>query len=144
MFDDFTVEENLLTSASLYPKPEARCRVDCVFDELRQCAFASAVRLRTPPRPTPKTHPFNLSVGKIFFEKGLAFGAALCHTGRMFFLDTPYTGADNAVTAQLAGLIQSQRSRLSSAFVIVEHKRQASDSSDANEFNFNQTNLEVL
>ena len=106
VFDDFTVEENLLTSASLYPKPEARRRVDRVFDELPRLA---QLRKRTP---------FNLSGGE---KQMLAFGAALCHTGRMFLLDEPFAGADDTVSAQITGLIKSQRSR--SSFFIVEHKR---------------------
>ena len=59
VFEDFTVEENLLTSASLYPKPEARRRVDRVFDELPRLA---QLRKRTP---------FNLSGGE---KQMLAFG----------------------------------------------------------------------
>ena len=59
VFDDFTVEENLLTSASIYPKGEARRRAERVFDELPRLA---ELRRRTP---------FNLSGGE---RQLLAFG----------------------------------------------------------------------
>jgi len=101
-----------------------------------------AMRLRTgsapshPASPNSENAPPSTSpAAKFFFEKGLAFGTALCHTGRMFFLDTPFAGADNAVTAQLAGLNQSQRSCLSSSFVILEHKRQVLEGSSTRTHN---------
>ena len=116
VFDDFTVEENLLTSASMYPKAEAKQRTQRVFNDLPRLA---ELRKRTP---------FNLSGGE---RQMLAFGCALVHKPKMFLLDEPFAGADEANTMKIAGMITNQQSTVS--FVIVEHKKQALESSNAAE-----------
>jgi len=114
VFDDFTVEENLLTSASIYPKVEARQRMERVLNELPRLA---ELRNRTP---------FNLSGGE---RQLLAFGNALVHSPKMLLLDEPFAGADEAATMKIAELIKGQQPKAS--FVIVEHKEQVLDGFNA-------------
>ena len=72
VFEDFTVEENLLTAASIYPRAEARRRAGRVFKTCWQCAVAP--RLAELRRRTP----FNLSGGE---KQMLAFVNAWAHNG---------------------------------------------------------------
>jgi len=116
VFEDFTVEENLLTSASIYSKAEAKQRIERTFDE-----FPSLAELR-------KRTPFNLSGGE---KQLLAFANVFIHNACMFLLDEPFAGADESVTAKLAGMIISLQSRAS--FIVVEHKEQALAGANATE-----------
>jgi len=50
VFEDFTVEENLLTSAATYPKPQARQRVDRLYEML---PLLATMRLARPNRKGP-------------------------------------------------------------------------------------------
>jgi branched-chain amino acid transport system ATP-binding protein len=108
VFEDFTIEENLSVSAGIYPKAEAKERMDKVFGILPKL---KSMRKRTP---------FHLSGGE---RQLLAFGNVLVHSPKLVLLDEPFAGvdADNSevfcscmVDLKLAGM----------TFVVVEHKEQ--------------------
>jgi len=107
VFEDFTVEENLLTSASIYSKAEAQRRRDRVFDILPRLA---ELRCRTP---------FHLSGGE---WQLLAFGNALVHTPKLMLLDEPFAGVDGSVASVVSNQINCLQRSV--AFVIVEHRQQ--------------------
>lgn len=109
VFEDFTVEENLLTSASIYSKAEAQRRRDRVFDILPRLAELSC---RTP---------FHLSGGECQL---LAFGNAAVHRPKLMLLDEPFAGVDGGNVDLIGGALQAQQTD-GTAFVIVEHKRHA-------------------
>jgi len=106
VFEDFTVEENLLTSASIYPKAEAKQRAERVFETLPRLA---ELRNRTP---------FNLSGGE---RQLLAFGNTLVHSSRMFLLDEPFAGVDVENTVAFSSTIKVLNSH-GVTFIVVEHK----------------------
>jgi branched-chain amino acid transport system ATP-binding protein len=72
VFEDFTVEENLLTSAGIYPKAKAKERVQKVYEIL---PVLETMRKRTP---------FNMSGGE---RQLLAFGNVLVHSPKLVLLD---------------------------------------------------------
>jgi len=108
VFDDFTVEENLLTSAGIYPRPNAKNRIKKVFNSLP--------RLETLRRRTP----FHLSGGE---RQLLAFGIVLIHSPKLMLLDEPFAGIDAENSEVLRNCIVDLNKKCAT-FIIVEHKRQ--------------------
>lgn len=106
VFEDFTVEENLMTSANIYLKHEAQKRIDKVFVLLPRLA---EIRKRTP---------FHLSGGE---RQLLAFGNALVHTPKLVLFDEPFAGVDTANSTLLSKTIQDMH-HCNITFIIVEHK----------------------
>jgi branched-chain amino acid transport system ATP-binding protein len=117
VFEDFTVEENLLTSASIYPKAEARERIAKVYETL---PLLKTIRRRTP---------FHLSGGE---KQLLAFGCLLVHSPKLVLLDEPFAGVDAENTALLTNAIRRMHSD-NITFLIVEHKKQAMAEVDCRE-----------
>ena len=111
VFDDFTVEENLLTSAGIYPKPNARKRIKNVFELLPRLA---TLRKRTP---------FHLSGGE---RQLLAFGIVLTHLPKLMLLDEPFAGIDADNTEILVKCLKTLH-ETGVTFVIVEHKKTVLD-----------------
>jgi len=108
VFEDFTVEENLLTSASIYTNTDAKERVKKVYEML---PLLETLRKRTP---------FNLSGGE---KQILAFGCMLVHSPKLLLLDEPFAGVDVTHSEILKNCIYDlHKSNVS--FIIVEHKRQ--------------------
>jgi branched-chain amino acid transport system ATP-binding protein len=107
VFEDFTVEENLLTSASIYPKTEAKEQMDRVFEIL---PMLKRMRKRTP---------FNMSGGE---RQLLAFGNVLVHSPKLVLLDEPFAGIDIANSEIFLRCI-SDLQKKNIIFIIVEHKR---------------------
>lgn len=108
VFEDFTVEENLLTSAGIYSRIEARQRRDKVFSILPRL---KELRKRTP---------FNLSGGE---KQLLAFGNALVHSPKLVLFDEPFAGVDPGNVFLLNNAMQTMRDQ-NITFVIAEHRRQ--------------------
>ena len=108
VFEDFTVEENLLTSASIYTTSEAKERIKKVYETL---PILEKLRKRTP---------FHLSGGE---KQILAFGAILVHKPKMMLLDEPFAGVDITNSEILKNLIQYLKNS-NVTFIIVEHKKQ--------------------
>ena len=108
VFEDFTIEENLLTSAGIYPKAEAKERVDKVFEILP--------KLKTMRKRTP----FNLSGGE---RQLLAFGNVLVHSPKLALLDEPLAGVDAVNSEVLLGCVGDLKKE-GVTFVVVEHKKQ--------------------
>jgi len=108
VFEDFTVEENLLTSASIYKRKEAKERVERVYERLPKLR---SMRKRTP---------FNMSGGE---RQILAFGIALLHNPKLFLLDEPFAGVDATNSEVLFDCIKDLLKE-SITFIIVEHKMQ--------------------
>ncbi|MDR2581156.1 MAG: ATP-binding cassette domain-containing protein [Fibromonadaceae bacterium] len=108
VFEDFTVEENLLTSAGIYPKKEAEERVQKVFYML---PVLKNMRKRTP---------FNMSGGE---RQLLAFGNVLVHSPKLALLDEPFAGVDAGNSEVFKGCIVDLKKE-GVTFVVVEHKRQ--------------------
>jgi len=107
VFEDFTVEENLLTSAAIYPKAEAKKRAQKVCKIL---PVLETMRKRTP---------FHLSGGE---KQLLAFGNVLVHSPKLVLLDEPFAGVD-AENSEIFmnSIIVMNKENVS--FVVVEHKR---------------------
>jgi branched-chain amino acid transport system ATP-binding protein len=112
VFEEFTVEENLLTSAGIYPNPEAKERIEKVFELL---PVLETMRKRTP---------FNMSGGE---RQLLAFGNVLVHSPKLILLDEPFAGVDAGNSETLRNCI-ADLNRKEVTFIIVEHKRQLIDS----------------
>jgi len=108
VFEDFTVEENLLVSAEIYPKTEAKERTDKVFEIL---PILKTIRKRTP---------FHLSGGE---KQLLAFGNVLVHSPKLILLDEPFAGMDDNNSGILKNCIQDLNKK-NVTFVVVEHKKQ--------------------
>lgn len=108
VFEDFSVEENLSVSAGIYPKAEARKRIDKALETLP--------KLKTMRKRTP----FNLSGGE---KQLLAFGNALVHSPKLALLDEPFAGVDAENSEVLRNCIAGLNKE-NVTFVIVEHKRQ--------------------
>ncbi|MCL2598102.1 MAG: ATP-binding cassette domain-containing protein, partial [Paludibacter sp.] len=108
VFDDFTVEENLLVSASIYSKADAQERVNKVFEVL---PILKTIRKRTP---------FHLSGGE---KQLLAFGNVLVHSPKLVLLDEPFAGVDVSNSEILKNCIFDLNKKYVT-FVVVEHKRQ--------------------
>lgn len=106
VFDDFTIEENLLTSASIYLRHEAKERTNKVLTLLPRLA---EMRKRTP---------FHLSGGE---RQLLAFGNALVHGPKLVLFDEPFAGVDAANSTLLCQTIQDMYYH-NITFIIVEHK----------------------
>jgi branched-chain amino acid transport system ATP-binding protein len=107
VFEEFTVEENLLTSAGIYPKTEAKERIEKVFELL---PVLEAMRKRTP---------FHMSGGE---KQLLAFGNVLVHSPKLVLLDEPFAGVDAENSEVLRNCIADLQKK-NVTFVIVEHKR---------------------
>jgi branched-chain amino acid transport system ATP-binding protein len=112
VFEEFTVEENLLASASIYPKEEAKKRIQEVYEIL---PILETLRKRTP---------FHLSGGE---KQILAFGNVLIHSPKLILLDEPFAGVDAENSEILRNSI-CNLNRENATFIIVEHKRQLIDS----------------
>ena len=108
VFEDFSVEENLIVSAGIYPKAEAKERTDKVFQIL---PILKTMRKRTP---------FHLSGGE---KQLLAFGNVLVHSPKLILLDEPFAGMDVDNSEILMQCI-SDLYKKNVTFAIVEHKRQ--------------------
>jgi branched-chain amino acid transport system ATP-binding protein len=108
VFEDFSVEENLLISATIYPKMEARERMNKVFEIL---PILKTMRKRTP---------FHLSGGE---KQILAFGNVLVHSPKLILLDEPFAGVDTENSEILRKCIVELKKK-NITFIIVEHKGQ--------------------
>lgn len=117
VFEDFTVEENLLIAASIYSKEEARSRVNDAFAHFPCLA---ELKHRTP---------FSMSGGE---KQLLAFGCALLHSPKLMLLDEPFAGVDTDNSSLLFNEIKRLHN-LEITFIIVEHKRYMFDNVEYNE-----------
>ena len=117
VFDDFTVEENLLTSAGIYQKLDAKERMKKVFELLPQLE-----ELR-------KRSPFHLSGGE---RQLLAFGATIIHSPKLMLLDEPFAGVDAENSAILVDCLKLLH-EAGVVFVIVEHRRKVLKAFDCEE-----------
>lgn len=108
VFEDFTVEENLLTSASIYSKKEARLRLEKVYETISQLA---GMKKRTP---------FHMSGGE---KQLLAFGNVLVHSPKLVLLDEPFAGVDDKKSEVLISLIK-ELDKQQISFLVVDHKVQ--------------------
>jgi branched-chain amino acid transport system ATP-binding protein len=108
VFEEFTVEENLLTSADIYSKAEAKERIKKVFELL---PVLETLRKRTP---------FHMSGGE---RQLLAFGNVLVHEPKLVLLDEPFAGVDVENSEVLAESIKRLNEK-GVSFVVVEHKKQ--------------------
>jgi branched-chain amino acid transport system ATP-binding protein len=108
VFDEFTVEENLWTSANIYSKPEAKKRVKKVFEMF---PILETKRKRTP---------FHMSGGE---KQLLAFGNVLVHSPKLMLLDEPFAGVD-AENSEILRNCMYDLNKKYVIFIIVEHKRQ--------------------
>ena len=111
VFEDFTVEENLLTSASIYATADAKERIKKIYEAL---PLLETLRKRTP---------FHLSGGE---RQMLAFGNMLIHSPKLVLLDEPFAGVDIMHTEILKNCIYDLHKN-NVTFIIVEHKRQLMD-----------------
>jgi branched-chain amino acid transport system ATP-binding protein len=107
VFDEFTVEENLWTSADIYSKSEAKERIKKVFELL---PLLETKRKRTP---------FHMSGGE---KQLLAFGNVLVHSPKLILLDEPFAGVDAENSTTFAACIK-RLNETGISFVVVEHKR---------------------
>jgi len=107
VFEDFTVEENLLTSASIYATADAKERVKKIYEML---PLLETLRKRTP---------FHLSGGE---KQMLAFGNMLVHSPKLVLLDEPFAGVDVINSEILKNCIRDLNKN-NVTFIIVEHKR---------------------
>ena len=126
VFDDFTVEENLLTSAGIYARPDAKERTKKLFEMLPRLG---ELRKRTP---------FHLSGGE---RQLLAFGNVLVHSPRLVLLDEPFAGVDAENSAILADCLNLLRSD-GVSLVIVEHKKQVLGTFTGKEIHFKLGTIE--
>ena len=108
VFEDFSVEENLLASAAIYPKTEAKTRLEKVYEIL---PALKTMRKRTP---------FHLSGGE---KQLLAFGNVLIHSPALILLDEPFAGVD-AVFSEIFMRCICNLHKNGVTFIVVEHKRQ--------------------
>ncbi|GHT34039.1 ABC transporter ATP-binding protein [Bacteroidia bacterium] len=107
VFEEFTVEENLLTSANIYTTADAKERVKKVYETL---PMLETLRKRTP---------FHLSGGE---KQLLAFGCLLVHKPKLVLLDEPFAGVDSQNSEIIAnGIADLKKENVT--FIIVEHKR---------------------
>ncbi|MDR0867415.1 MAG: ATP-binding cassette domain-containing protein [Planctomycetota bacterium] len=107
VFDDFTVEENLLTAAEMYGRVEARWRMERVFSTL---SLLSEFRKRMP---------FKMSGGE---RQMLAFANALIHSPKIVLFDEPFAGVDEKNSYILTECICNLNTQ-NTAFVIIEHRK---------------------
>ena len=107
VFEDFTVEENLLTAASIYSKEEAQIRVNDAFVHFPRLA---ELKHRTP---------FSMSGGE---KQLLAFGCALLHSPQLMLLDEPFAGVDDDNSLYLLNIIE-YINKSGRTFIIVEHRK---------------------
>jgi len=105
VFEDFTVEENLLTSASIYTTSDAKERVKKVYEML---PLLETLRKRTP---------FHLSGGE---KQILAFGNMLVHLPKLVLLDEPFAGVDANNTEILKNCLYDIYKN-NVTFIVVEH-----------------------
>jgi branched-chain amino acid transport system ATP-binding protein len=112
VFEDFTVEENLLVSAGIYPKAEAKERVEQVFETM---PILKTLRKRTP---------FHLSGGE---KQLLAFGNVLIHTPKLILLDEPFAGVDVSNSEIFMNCLYNLQKKHVS-LIVVEHKKQLMES----------------
>ncbi|KAA6301437.1 MAG: High-affinity branched-chain amino acid transport ATP-binding protein LivF [Candidatus Ordinivivax streblomastigis] len=108
VFEEFTVEENLLTSADIYSKSEAKERIKKVFEWL---PVLETLRKRTP---------YHMSGGE---RQLLAFGNVLVHEPKLVLLDEPFAGVDAGNSEVLAESIKKLNEK-GVCFVVVEHKKE--------------------
>jgi len=106
VFEDFTVEENLLASASIYSKTEVKQRLTRVFDIVPRLAELQ------------KETPFHLSGGE---RQLLALGNVMVHTPKLMLLDEPFAGLDASGTTVINEQINHLQA--STAFLIAEHRQ---------------------
>jgi branched-chain amino acid transport system ATP-binding protein len=111
VFEEFTVEENLLVSTTVYSKTEAKKRVQKVYEIL---PLLETIRKRTP---------FHLSGGE---KQLLAFGNVLVHSPKLILLDEPFAGVDVENSEILRNCIYDLQKK-NVTFVVVEHKRHLLD-----------------
>ena len=107
VFEEFTVEENLLTSAAIYQKAEAKKRAKGVFEIL---PVLETMRKRTP---------FNMSGGE---RQLLAFANVLVHSPKLILLDEPFAGVDAENSEIFRSCIQFLQKK-NVIFIVIEHKR---------------------
>ena len=109
VFEEFSVEENLLTSAAIYTKSEAKEKTQRVYETL---PLLAAMRKRTP---------FHMSGGE---RQLLAFGNVLVHSPKVFLLDEPFVGVDAENTKILRDCLVALNRTKNVTLIVVEHKRQ--------------------
>jgi branched-chain amino acid transport system ATP-binding protein len=106
VFEEFTVEENLLISAAIYSKTEAKKRVQKAYEIL---PLLKTMRKRTP---------FHLSGGE---RQVLAFGNVLVHSPKLILLDELFAGIDMDNSRILSDCIDKANVK-SVTFIIIEHR----------------------
>jgi branched-chain amino acid transport system ATP-binding protein len=111
VFEEFTVEENLWTSADIYSKSEAKARIKKVFELLPL--------LETKRRRMP----FHMSGGE---KQLLAFGNVLVHSPKLILLDEPFAGVDVENSDTFEECIK-RLNETDITFLVVEHKKQFFD-----------------
>jgi len=117
VFEDFTVEENLLTSGSIYSMTNAMSRIEKVFETIPQLA---SLRKRTP---------FHMSGGE---KQLLAFGNVLVHSPQLIMLDEPFAGIDSDNYFIFKNKI-IELNNAAVTFLIVEHKKYLFDTYNCRE-----------
>ncbi len=105
VFNEFSVNENLLIASSIYEKKDSQSRVDNIYNSIPQLAF---FKNRTP---------FSMSGGE---RQLLAFGCVLLHGPKLMLLDEPFAGIDDKYSQLILSEIQCLRKR-GTAFIIIEH-----------------------
>jgi branched-chain amino acid transport system ATP-binding protein len=117
VFEEFTVEENLWTSADIYSKSEAKERIKKVLELL---PLLETKRKRTP---------FHMSGGE---KQLLAFGNVLVHSPKLILLDEPFAGVDVENSDTFEECIK-RLNETDITFLVVEHKKQFFDALDNRE-----------
>jgi len=108
VFEDFTIEENLQTSASIYTRKEAKERLEKVYKILLMLKLMQ------------KRTPFYMSGEE---RKLLPFALAPIHSPKLFLLDEPFAGVDIDNSQVLVECIKNLIKK-NITFIIVEHKMQ--------------------
>lgn len=106
VFDNLTVEENLMVSANSYPRNIIHERIEEVYTY-----FPTLKKFR-------KRKPFNLSGGERQF---LAFSNIMVHHFSLALLDEPFAGVDEQNSQIIKNQILEMNAK-GKSFVIVEHK----------------------
>ena len=107
VFENFTIEENLLISANTYTTAEVKERIKKIYETL---PILETFRKRTP---------FHLSSGE---KQILAFGNILVHKPQLILLDEPFAGIDVENSKVLKSCIQDLNAK-NITILIVEHKK---------------------
>jgi branched-chain amino acid transport system ATP-binding protein len=104
-FEDFTVQENLEVSGSIYNKSVVKERIENVYK------LPKLYEMRN-------INPFNMSGGE---RQLLALGNALIHQPKLILFDEPFSGLDKDISnIMLDEMLKLKEKKIS--LLIVEHK----------------------